>query len=598
MLRAMLTQKAGPSDPASSGAGMMQQKTGADGDKPARGSSRGISWSELFTPKLVTALRDGYTSTKLRHDAIAGLTVAILALPLSMAIAIGSGVDPGIGLITSVVAGFFISALGGSRFQIGGPAAAFIVIVAAIIQKHGFDGLQTATFIAGFILLAAGFMKLGSYVRYVPGPVIMGFTTGIGAIIAISQIKDFLGLTGKVPGEVIEKIHAMWELRHTFNPSAFAIGLATLVAIEVFKRWKPRWPGLLIAIVAASAAAWALHLPVDTVGTRFGGIPQSLPSPHLPSLSWAKVAEVLPTSFTLAFLIGVESLLSAVAADAMTGARHRSNMEIVAQGAANIASPLFGGLPATGVIARTGTNIQAGAWTPVSGILHAVFVLIAMLLLAPLASYLALPCLAAVLLSVSWRLLDLGEISHFLRRAPTDDRLVLVATLLLTVFVDLNVAIGVGVTMAALLFMHRMAESHHVSLGLEPIDADDIEAIGPNPMQANEHIGRVTFRGPLFFGGTARLSATLREVPTWPRALILHMAEVPLIDATAIAALEELADEGKKHDCRVIVDSLAPEPLAALKRYGFLEQHGIILAGDEAEALSKARDIVAAARVK
>lgn len=548
-------------------------------------------WRELFTPKLVTALREGYGIEKLRHDAVAGLTVAILALPLSMAIAIGSGVDPGVGLITTVVAGCLISALGGSRFQVGGPAAAFIVIVATIIQKHGFDGLQTATLLAGFILLVAGFLKLGSYVRYVPGPVILGFTSGIGAIIAISQIKDFLGLTGNVPGEVIEKLHAMWELRHTFNPSAFAIGLATLVAIEVLKRWQPRLPGMLLAIVAASAVAWALQLPVETVGTRFGGIPQSLPPPQLPSLSWSKIAEVLPTSFTLAFLIGVESLLSAVAADAMTGTRHRSNMEIVAQGVANIASPLFGGLPATGVIARTGTNIQAGAWTPLSGILHAVFVLVAMLALAPLASYLALPCLAAVLLSVAWRLLDVVEINHFMRRAPTDDRMVLLATLLLTVFVDLNVAIGVGVTLAALLFMHRMAESHHVSLGLEPIDADDIEAVAPNAVQANEHIGRVTFRGPLFFGATARLGATLRAVGNWPRALILHMADVPLIDATAITTLEELADEGRKHGCRIIVDGLAAEPLAALERYGFLDQHGIILAADEADALAKARKI-------
>ncbi len=240
----------------------MQQKT-----EPGNPAPSGVSWSELFTPKLVTSLRDGYNADKLRHDAIAGLTVAILALPLSMAIAIGSGVDPGVGLITSVVAGFFISALGGSRFQIGGPAAAFIVIVATIVQKHGFDGLQTATFLAGFMLLAAGFMKLGSYVRYVPGPVIMGFTSGIGVIIAISQIKDFMGLTGTVPGEVIEKLHAMWDIRHTFNSSAFAIGLGTLIAIELLKRWTPRLPGLLIAIVVASAVAWALKLPVDSSPT-------------------------------------------------------------------------------------------------------------------------------------------------------------------------------------------------------------------------------------------------------------------------------------------------------------------------------------------
>lgn len=577
----------------------MQVETSAGSAKAAsprtpRGSAQaGVAWKELFTPKLIVALREGYDSTKLRHDVVAGLTVAILALPLSMAIAIGSGVDPGVGLITSVVAGFFISALGGSRFQIGGPAAAFIVIVAGIVHKHGFDGLQTATFIAGFILLAAGFMKLGSFVRYVPGPVILGFTSGIGAVIAIGQLKDFLGLTGDVPGEVIEKVHAIWNLRHTFSPSAFAIGLATLVLIEMFRRFQPRMPGLLVSIIVVSAIAWAMHLPVDTVGTRFGGIPSSLPAPHLPSFTWDKVTEVLPTSLTLAFLIGVESLLSAVAADAMTGARHRSNMEIVAQGVANIASPLFGGLPATGVIARTGTNIQAGAWTPISGIMHAVFVLLAMLLLAPLAAYLALPALAAVLISVAWRLLDLSEVSHFLRRAPIDDRLVLLATLLLTVFVDLNVAIGVGVTLAALLFMHRMAEAHNLALGLERVDADDVEAIGPNTMHADEDIGRVTFRGPLFFGATAHVSRALHDVGKWPRALILNMADVPLIDASGISALEDLAATGRKQGCSVIVDSLRPEPLAALRHYGVLDGDDLIVAADSAAALAIARKIVA-----
>jgi SulP family sulfate permease len=551
----------------------------------------------LFIPKLIITLRDGYGLDKLKADALAGLTVAILALPLSMAIAIGAGASPGAGLVTSVVAGFLISALGGSRFQIGGPAAAFIVIIAQIAHDHGWDGLATATFLAGGILVVAGFMKLGTYIRYIPGPVILGFTSGIGVLIAIGQVKDFLGLTGDLPADAIHRVMALVPMLSTLNFAALAVGVATLAGIVALKRWRPTWPGLLLAVVVGSAAVQLLGLPVETVGTRFGGIPSSLPAPVLPDLSWAKINAVLGSAFTMAFLIGVESLLSAVAADTIAGSRHRSNVEVVAQGVANMASPLFGGLPATGVIARTGTNISAGAKTPVSGILHALFVLAFILLFAPLASYLALPCLAAVLLNVAWRLIDLREVAAFLVRAPWDDRIILAATGSLTVLVDLNVAIGVGVVLACMLFMHRMAEMPGIQFGgaaLVVEDQDDLtrhpSEIMTVPLPAGVKV--VQFRGPLFFGAAAHVSDALRSVETWPKVMILRMREVPLIDATAIAALEELARLCRANGCRIVMSGLQRQPREALHRFAFLRENRIILASNSYIALEKAKALL------
>jgi len=555
-------------------------------------------FAELFTPKLVTVLREGYGLPQLRRDAVAGLTVAIVALPLSMAIAIGAGASPGAGLVTSVVAGFLISALGGSRYQIGGPAAAFIVIIAQIAHDHGWDGLATATFLAGGILVVAGFMKLGTYIRYIPGPVILGFTSGIGVLIAIGQVKDFLGLTGDLPADAIHRVIALVPMLATLNVAALTVGVATIVAIVALKRFRPTWPGLLIAVVVGSAAVQVLGLPVETVGTRFGGIPSSLPAPVLPDLSWAKINAVLGSAFTMAFLIGVESLLSAVAADTIAGSRHRSNVEVVAQGVANMASPLFGGLPATGVIARTGTNISAGAKTPVSGILHALFVLAFILLFAPLASYLALPCLAAVLLNVAWRLIDLREVTAFLSRAPWDDRIILAATGSLTVLVDLNVAIGVGVVLACMLFMHRMAEMPGIQFGgsgaLIVEDQDDLtrhpSEIMTVPLPAGVKV--VQFRGPLFFGAAAHVSDALRQVETWPKVMILRMREVPLIDATAIAALEELARLCRANGCRIVMSGLQRQPREALHRFAFLRENRIILASNSYVALEKAKTLL------
>lgn len=561
---------------------------------------RAYDWAtyrELFTPKLVTALRRGYGLEDLRHDATAGLTVAILALPLSMAIAIGAGVTPGQGLITAVVAGFLISALGGSRYQVGGPAAAFIVVVASVAAQHGEAGLMTATFLAGCILIVAGLLQLGTYIKYIPGPVILGFTSGIGVVIGVGQIKDFLGLDGEVPGELVDRIAALYDLRHTFNAWAFLIGLATLAAIVALRRWRPRWPAYLIAVAAASAAVWLFELNVETVGSRYGAIPTSLPAPALPDLSWTMVKEVMPATFTIAFLIGVESLLSAVAADAMAGTRHRSNMEIVAQGAANMASPLFGGLPATGVIARTGTNIAAGARSPVAGILHAAFILLFMLFLAPVLSLLALPCLAAVLLLTAWRLLEVTHVARFLASAPWDDRMVLAATLLLTVFVDLSVAIAVGVVMAAMLFMHRMAETPGVLLGSGPMLLDDVvDGSAPRSVIMSEPLPDgvrvMEFRGPLFFGASARLDVALKTLRDWPRIIIIRMREVPLVDSTGIDALEQLALLARQQGCRIIMSGLQAQPREALHRNGFLRRNRVLVAASSMAALAKARELL------
>jgi sulfate permease, SulP family len=567
-----------------------------DAATPGR-SVPGSSYWANFVPELVIALREGYAKAQFGREALAGLTVAVLALPLSMAIAIGAGTTPDRGLITSVVAGLIISALGGSRFQVGGPAAAFIVIIADVVGRHGIGGLLTATFLAGFILVGAALLRLGTYIKYVPGPVILGFTSGIGIIIAIGQLKDFLGLAGTMPGDVPHKLVALWDARASLSPSALSVGAGTLALIIGLRAWRPRWPGLLIAVGIGSGAAWLLGLGIETIGSRFGGIPSALPAPQLPDLSWSTIVAVLPSTFTIAFLVGVESLLSAVAADAKTGGRHRSNVEVLAQGVANIASPLFGGLPATGVIARTATNITAGAKTPVSGVLHAVFVLLFMLLLAPLASYLALPCLAAVLLSVSWRLIDWHEVTSFLRRAPLDDRLILIATLTLTVLVDLNVAIGVGVVLACMLFMHRMAEVSGGGFG-ETIDADLDDVRRPQSAIATmvlpEGVNVFHLRGPLFFGGASAIATSIASLDRWPRVLIVRMRDVPLIDATALSALEDLAAACARRDCRLIISGLQKQPRQAMHSMGFLRRYKVLLASNSWVALEKAKGILGA----
>jgi sulfate permease, SulP family len=406
--------------------------------------------TQRFSPKLATTLR-GYGIAALAADLSAGLTVAMVALPLSLAIAIASGAAPGSGLVTAIVAGFLISALGGSRVQIGGPTGAFIVVVYATIANHGFDGLLTATLMAGLLLIMAGLLNAGALLRHVPEPVIHGFTAGIAIIIAASQLNDLFGLgaTG-VPAELLAKLETLWTARMGFNPASFALAVAAIVLIVALRRAFPRLPGLLVAVVAASAAVPLLGLDVETIGSRFGAIPAALPMPVLPDLSASRLIEMLPSALVIAFLAGIESLLSAVVADRMIGGNTRPNTEIIAQGIANCASAAMGGLPATGAIARTATNVNAGGRTPVAGMAHALFLLAFMLLAAPLAAYLAMPALAAVLLVAAW---NMAEVKHLPARLRGNrfDAALLFMTLILTAFADLTIAIGIGVIAGLLL---------------------------------------------------------------------------------------------------------------------------------------------------
>lgn len=405
-------------------------------------------------PELLTTVKS-YSRKLFVADLFAGLTVAMVALPLSLAIAIASGASPSEGLITAIIGGAVISALGGSPVQIGGPTGAFIVVVAGVIAAHGIDGLIVATLMAGLILLAAGLLRAGNLISLVPEAVVNGFTIGIAAVIATSQIKDLFGLVApKVPADFLGKLPVLWAARTSFNPYAFAIGLLTMILIVSFRRLAPRWPGLILAVGLTSGLVAALDLPVETIKDRFGSLPNHLPFPHLPGITLARLQELFPSAIIIAFLAGVESLLSAIVADRMGGTRHRPNAELLAQGYANIASALFGGLPATGAIARTATNIRAGGQTPVAGIIHALTLLAFVYLAAPLAGYLAMPALAGLLILTAWNMAEPHRWPRYMRMRPSD-RVLLVLTLVLTLLVDLSLAIGVGVALGLALRLRR-----------------------------------------------------------------------------------------------------------------------------------------------
>jgi sulfate permease, SulP family len=394
-------------------------------------------------PKLFTTMR-GYSWRMFFGDTLAGVTVALVALPLSIAIAIASGADPKAGLVTAIVGGLLISLLGGSRVQIGGPTGAFIVVVYGVIERYGLDGLLLATLIAGVILVVGGLVRAGRFVALVPEPVIEGFTVGIAVIIGVSQLKDLLGLSAtKVSADLVEALPALWAAREAINPTALAIGLFSIAGIALLRRIAPWFPGSLLVIVAASAMVALLFLPVDTIQSRFGALPAGLPMPSLPHVSIARISELLPSAFVIAFLAAVESLLSAIVADRMIGGSHRSNAELLAQGAANIASPLFGGLPATGAIARTATNVRAGGRTPVAGLVHALVILLVTLGAAGLSGYLAMPALAALLIVTAWIMSEPGRWRERMK-LRSGDRTLLFLTMILTVVTDLTIAIAVG----------------------------------------------------------------------------------------------------------------------------------------------------------
>jgi SulP family sulfate permease len=501
------------------------------------------TFAELFTPKLVTILRDGYDAGDFRADAIAGLTVAIVALPLSMAIAIGSGLSPDKGLFTAVVGGFLISALGGSRFQIGGPAGAFIVLIASIVERQGYDGLVLATVMAGLMMIAAGFLRLGTYIKYIPFPVTVGFTAGIAVIIFASQFRELLGLEMTTePAALLPKLQAIWAALGTINLTTVALSALAIGTIVGLRRTRPKWPGLLIAVAATAIIAWMLQLDVATIGSRFGGVPRTLPAPSLPPFDLAKLRAVFPDALAIALLGAIESLLSAVVADGMSGRKHRSNCELVAQGAANIAAVTFGGMCVTGTIARTATNVRAGARSPVSGMLHSGYILLFMILAAPLAAYIPLASLGGVLAVVAWNMAERDEFLSLLR-ASWGDATVLMATFLLTIFADLTIAIGVGVTLGAFLFLHRMAEAVEVEDGAPLIAADaadgpseDRLAYRPDASSGDVAVYRIS--GAFFFGATAAVSGVLDRIGAHPRTFVLDFAEVPLVDSTAAKALE------------------------------------------------------------
>ncbi len=441
----------------------------------ANSNSLNASTWHLYVPKLFVVLRQGYTLGDLRHDLIAGLTVSIVALPLAMALAIASGATPDKGLHTAIIAGFLISLLGGSRVQIGGPTAAFIPVVFNVIDKFGYGGLILCTLLAGIMLIAAGVLRIGTLLKYIPQPVITGFTSGIAVSIFSSQVKDLFGLQiDKVPADFFARWSAYFAHWSSFSGATVALALGSLTMIVLIRRYRPNWPGFLIAVIAGAMAITLMHVPVDTIGTRFGGIPATLPQFNFPHIPLERTRELFPSAFTIAFLAAVESLLSAVVADGMIGGHHRSNCELVAQGVANIGSALFGGLPATGAIARTATNIRSGARSPIAGIAHALFLLLFVLALAPLMSYVPLAVLAAVLVMVAWNMAEIESFRH-LMSGPIGDRVVLLLTFALTVAFDLTVAIEVGLVLASFLFMHRMSEvvamESHVSLLEE--DQDD-----------------------------------------------------------------------------------------------------------------------------
>ncbi|MDO9055960.1 MAG: sulfate permease [Sulfuricurvum sp.] len=514
------------------------------------------SIQDSLEPKLITLFRrQGYSRSDFIADAIAGLAVAIVALPLAMAIAIASNLPPERGLFTAIVAGFLISAHGGSRYQIGGPTAAFIVTVAMVAMKHGYEGLVLATIMAGVILIIMAFLRTGELIKFIPYPVIVGFTSGIALLIAFSQIRDFFGLSiTTVPPDFIDKLSVYVAHLHETNFSAVLVALSSIGIIVLAKRYIPRIPGPIIVVTISALAVWGLNLPIETIESRFGAIPSMLPSPVWPEITFEKLRLLLPDAITIATLAAIESLLSAVVADGMTGTRHKSNAELLGQGVANIASGIFGGLPATGAIARTATNIKAGARTPVAGMMHAAWLFLFMLLLSPLIIKVPLAALAAILMVVAW---NMSEIKHIreIMKAPRTDRIVLVLTFLLTVLVDLNFAIQAGIALASILFIDQMMKTTQIrAVESEENDPDSTSnKIIPHGVEVYE------IQGPLFFGVAEKLVDTLMLFEKPPRIFILRMRYVPLIDAAGLHALEILQERLSEYTTHLILSGVNPQ---------------------------------------
>jgi SulP family sulfate permease len=531
----------------------------------------------MLVPKLVTTLK-GYTRAQFLSDATAGVIVGIVALPLAIAFAIASGVTPDRGLWTAIIAGFLISALGGSRVQIGGPTGAFVVIVYGIVQKYGIDGLIVSTILAGVFLVILGAARLGGVIKFIPHAVVTGFTSGIAVIIFSSQVKDLFGLQmGAVPADFLEKWGAFAEHAGSLNVSAIGIAALTLAIIIGWRWLNTRIPGPFVALIVSTIVVAVFHLPVETIGSRFGAISASFPHPVVPHITLEHAQALVRPAFTIALLGAVESLLSAVVADGMIGGRHRSNMELVAQGVANIVTPMFGGIPATGAIARTATNVKNGGRTPIAGMMHALTLMLIVLFFGQWAGRIPMATLAAILVVVAYHMSEWRAFKAELT-APKSDVIVLLATFLLTVLVDLTVAIEVGMVLAAFLFMRRMADVTEVKpMDIARDDEEDAYSSDPNAVSRRvvpKGVEVYEINGPFFFGAAEMFKDTLGRVARKPKVLIIRMRFVPAIDSTGMHALKDLVHRSRRDGTLVLIAGLQDQPRMALERSAVFDEIG------------------------
>ncbi len=545
-----------------------------------------------FAPKLYEVLKKGYTTEQFRRDCLSGMTVAVISIPLAMALAIASGVTPAQGLYTAIVAGFFIALLGGSRFQIGGPTGAFVVVIFDVMQNYGYTGLAATMLIAGITLIIAGFLRLGSYIRYIPYPVVTGFTAGIGLLLISTQIKDFLGLKiDNVPADFIHKWQVYLSNLGEYTAAAIFVSAVSLAIILFIQYKKPKLPAYLICVVTATLLVALFGLNIDTIGNKFGGVPHFLPMPKIPDgLTLSLFLKVMPSGLTIAFLAGVESLLSATVVDGMSGDNHNSNAELIAEGTANIFSMFFAGVPATGAIARTAANFKAKAYSPVSGIMQSVFLLLFMLLLSPAAKYIPLSCLSVVLILIGYNMMNIGKIIKLLE-GPRGDCYTLVVTLLLTVVVDLNTAISVGFVMSSIIFMHRMSREIEVETDEKALEYN---GGGRDLTQVLHEKGVVSMRfyGPLFFGGASQIANMFNHIEEHPKVVILRLGYVPVVDATGANVIVEFIKKVKKDNTKIILSNIKKQPRRVLHST-FLKEgidyHTISIASNFENALKMTR---------
>jgi sulfate permease, SulP family len=548
----------------------------------------------MFKPKLFSILPE-LTAERIMKDVIAGIMVGIVALPLAIAFAIASGVSPEKGLITAVVGGFLVSFLGGSRVQIGGPTGAFIVILYGIVQQYGINGLVVATIMSGIILMIMGFAQFGSLIKFIPYPVIVGFTSGIAVIIFSSQVKDFLGLDiATVPADFISKWLSYARSLPTFHLQSFMIGILALLIILFWPKLSRKIPGSLIAIVATTVIVYYFHLDVATIQSRFGEIPSMIPAPTFPTVDFATIQHLIMPATTIALLGAIEALLSAVVADGMIGSRHKSNMELIAQGAANIITPLFGGIPVTGAIARTATNVKNGGRTPVAGIVHAITLLLIMLIFGKWAKLIPMPALAAILIVVAWNMSEIHVFRQLLK-SPRSDVIVLLTTFGLTVVFDLTLAIEIGMLLAVILFMQRMAQLSNVGVITKELTDRD-EEDDPNTIvtrKVPDGVEVFEIGGPFFFGAASKFREAMHIVEKAPKIRIIRMRSVLSIDATGLNMMRDLFKDCKKTETRLILSGVHAQPLFALQQYGLYDELGEEnIFGNIDDALDHAREIL------